>query len=48
MVMSLVYPELKAAFEASTRRVTVVLTWTEGRSYDMQIVQWLTQPQPGR
>ena len=32
MVMSLVYPELKAAFEASTRRVTVVLTWTEGRS----------------
>jgi general secretion pathway protein I len=48
MVMSLVYPELKAAFEASTRRVTVVLTWTEGsRSYDMEVVQWITQPQPG-
>ena len=48
MVMNLVYPDLKAAFEASTRRVTVVLTWTEGtRSYDMEVVQWITQPQPG-
>lgn len=48
MVMTMVYPELKTMFEASTRRITVVLTWTEGdRSYDITLVQWVTQPQPG-
>ncbi|HHH30803.1 MAG TPA: prepilin-type N-terminal cleavage/methylation domain-containing protein [Polyangiaceae bacterium] len=48
MVMEIVYPELKNIFEASTRRVTLVLTWTEGdRSYDIELVQWVTQPQPG-
>jgi len=48
MVMEMVYPDLKALFEASARRATVVLTWTEGeRQYDIEIVQWLTQPQPG-
>ncbi len=48
MVMSMVYPDLKALFEASTRKVTVVLTWTEGdRQYDIELVQWVTQPQPG-
>ncbi|MBW2526427.1 MAG: prepilin-type N-terminal cleavage/methylation domain-containing protein [Deltaproteobacteria bacterium] len=45
MVMSMVYPDLQALFEASTRRVTVVLTWTEGsREYDIEIVQWITDP----
>lgn len=48
MVMSLVYPDLKTMFEASMRRVTVTLTWTEGsKSYDFQVVQWVAQPQPG-
>lgn len=48
MVMSMVYPDLKALFEASTRKVTVVLTWTEGnRQYDIELTQWVTQPQPG-
>jgi general secretion pathway protein I len=45
MVMSMVYPDLKALFEAATRRVTVTLTWTEGkRSYDMTLVQWIADP----
>lgn len=48
LVMGMVYPDLKALFEASTRRVTVVLTWTEGsQTYDIELVQWVTQPQPG-
>jgi general secretion pathway protein I len=48
MVMEIVYPQLKQIFEASTRRVSMVLTWTEGdRSYDIELVQWVTQPQPG-
>lgn len=48
MVMEMVYPDLKALFEASARRVTVTLTWTEGdRSYDITVVQWVTQPQQG-
>lgn len=45
MVMSMVYPDLQALFEASTRRVTVLLTWTEGeREYDIELVQWITDP----
>lgn len=43
MVMGMVYPDLQALFEASTRRVTVVLTWTEGsREYNIELVQWIT------
>ncbi|MBI4702138.1 MAG: prepilin-type N-terminal cleavage/methylation domain-containing protein [Deltaproteobacteria bacterium] len=45
MVMSMVYPDLKVLFETATRRVTVVLTWTEGtRSYDIRLVQWIASP----
>jgi general secretion pathway protein I len=48
MVMSIVYPDLKNMFEASTRKITLVLTWTEGnRTYDIELVQWVTKPQPG-
>lgn len=48
MVMEIVYPQLRQIFEASTRRVSLVLTWTEGeRAYDIELVQWVTQPQPG-
>lgn len=45
MVMSLVYPDLKILFETASRRVTVTTTWTEGsRSYDITLVQWITDP----
>ena len=47
-VMSMVYPDLKALFEASTRRITVVASWQSGsKIYDIEIMQWVTQPQPG-
>ena len=46
MVMSLVYPSLKLIFEASTRRITVTLTWREGpKSYNESLVQWVASPQ---
>jgi general secretion pathway protein I len=46
MVMSLVYPSLKLIFEASTRRITVTLTWREGpKSYNTSLVQWIASPQ---
>ena len=46
MVMSLVYPSLKLIFEASTRRVTVTLTWREGpKSFNTSLVQWMASPQ---
>lgn len=48
MVMNMVYPDLKNLFEASARKITLVLTWTEGnRTYDIELIQWVTQPQPG-
>ncbi len=48
MFMPMIYPDLKGILEAGSRRITVVLTWTEGeRSYSMDLVQWVTQPQPG-
>ncbi len=47
MVMSMVYPDLKALFEASTRRVSVIVSWREGsRVRDFEILQWITHPQP--
>lgn len=46
MVMSLVYPNLKLIFEASTRRVTATVLWSEGRKeYSVEIVQWVVSPQ---
>ncbi len=48
MVMGMVYPDLKTYFEASTRRVTIDLTWREGaRSYTLTVEQWIAQPQQG-
>lgn len=48
MVMTSVYPQIKNIFEASSRRITLTLTWTEGtRAYDLTLVQWVTKPQPG-
>lgn len=48
MVMEMVYPDIKSLFEASTRRMTVKLTWKEGsREHDIEIVQWFAIPQKG-
>jgi general secretion pathway protein I len=46
IAMGMVYPDLKALFEASTRRVTVTLSWKEGnRDHSFDLVQWITKPQ---
>jgi general secretion pathway protein I len=46
--MGMVYPDLKSIFEASTRRITVKVTWTQGvREHTIEIVQWYTIPQKG-
>jgi general secretion pathway protein I len=43
LVMSIVYPDLKGAFEAGTRKLTVTVTWQEGgRDYSMNLEQWVT------
>jgi general secretion pathway protein I len=48
MVMGMVYPDLKTYFEASTRRITIDLTWREGsKNYTLTIEQWVAQPQQG-
>lgn len=47
MVMEMVYPSLKRLFEASSRRVTVVIHWDDrGRDQNFDVVQWVTRPQP--
>ncbi len=49
MVMGFVYPSLKPMLEASIRRVTVTVNWTEGqRKRDMEVTQFLTRPQEGQ
>jgi general secretion pathway protein I len=43
MVMQIVFPDLKAIFEAGTRRVNVRVTWFEGkREQSIEIEQWVT------
>jgi general secretion pathway protein I len=47
-VMEMVYPDIKSLFEASTRRVTVKVTWTQGsREQSIELVQWFAIPQKG-
>ncbi|AKT36712.1 type IV pilus modification PilV family protein [Chondromyces crocatus] len=47
-VMQMVYPDIKMIFEASTRRLTVKVTWMEGiREREIEIAQWYTIPQRG-
>lgn len=47
-VMGMVYPSLKRVFEASSRRITVVIHWDErGRDHSFDVVQWVTKPQIG-
>lgn len=49
MVMSLVYPSLKPMLEASIRRVTVKVKWSEGqRARELEVTQFLTRPQEGQ
>ncbi|MBM4360345.1 MAG: prepilin-type N-terminal cleavage/methylation domain-containing protein [Deltaproteobacteria bacterium] len=47
MVMGMVYPTMKRLFEASSRRVTVVIHWDDrGRDRSFDVVQWVTSPKP--
>lgn len=48
MAMSIVYPSLKMLFEASTRRVTVSLTFTQGKKeHTVELSEWVSLPQKG-
>lgn len=43
MMMGIVYPDLKAAFEAGSRRITVTVVWLEGnQERSLEISQWVT------
>lgn len=43
MMMGIVYPDLKAAFEAGSRRITVTVVWMEGnQERSLEISQWVT------
>jgi hypothetical protein len=46
--MTLVYPSLKAMLEASIRKVTVTVEWTEGtKTRNVEAIQYVTNPQQG-
>jgi general secretion pathway protein I len=48
MLMELVYPDIRSMFEASTRRITVKITWKEGsREHNFEVMQWFAIPQKG-
>jgi hypothetical protein len=48
MAMSIVYPGLKALFEASTRRITASITFREGiKEHTIDVVEWFVIPQKG-
>jgi general secretion pathway protein I len=48
LAMSIVYPNLKTLFEASTRRITASLTFREGKKeYTIDVVEWFSVPQKG-
>lgn len=48
MVMSMVYPSLKPMLEASIRKVTVTVEWSEGtKTRNVEAVQYVTNPQQG-
>jgi len=43
LVMQVVYPDLKAIFEAGSRKITVHVSWFEGRKeYSTDLEQWVT------
>lgn len=48
MVMGMVYPSLKPMLEASIRRVTVTVKWTEGvMNRELPVTQFVAYPQMG-
>jgi general secretion pathway protein I len=48
MAMSFVYPSLKILFEASTRRITVTVSFRQGqKDHAIDLTQWITLPQKG-
>ena len=48
MVMGILYPSIKPMFEASIRRLTVVVKWKEGpNDRELPLVQYITNPQSG-
>lgn len=49
MMMTLVYPTLKPMLEASIRKVTVTVTYSEGKfDRDLTVTQYVTNPQQGQ
>ncbi len=47
-VMGIVYPSIKPLMEASIRKITVTVRWTEGlKKRDLPILQYVTAPQRG-
>lgn len=48
LVMGMAYPTLKPMLEASIRRLTVTVEWSEGvRTRDLKVTQFLAYPQLG-
>jgi general secretion pathway protein I len=48
LAMGLIYPQLKAMLEASIRKVTVKVVWSEGViERDLSVTQYITNPQQG-
>ena len=48
LVMGMAYPSLKPMLEASIRRLTVTVEWTEGvRTRDLKVTQFVAYPQLG-
>ena len=48
LAMGMVYPQLKAMLEASIRKVTVKVVWSEGSiERDLSVTQYITNPQQG-
>lgn len=48
LAMGMIYPQLKAMLEASIRKVTVRVLWSEGKiERDLSITQYVTNPQQG-
>ncbi len=48
IAMGMIYPQLKSMLEASIRKVTVRVIWSEGPiERDLSVTQYLTNPQAG-
>jgi general secretion pathway protein I len=48
LAMGMIYPQLKTMLEASIRKVTVKVVWSEGSiERDLSITQYITNPQQG-